>query len=305
MIRKTTMMLAAAGSAAILAGSIALAGSASAASLPSCATGYRCTTNSGNLFTGTLSSGVAGYYGADDNHTHYRYVQTVVTATTSLANLNGTGGGAFGGGVGTELCDPNNGRAAQISLSYNGPVLGYQLIWSVGNFGTSGSVADPCVQTGFAFPNSFRHVGTLLSLPGISAGDQIYMGIYYNPIGNSVHFHQISFGACDITTGICRQAYSQAFRLEFWEFGIGAFSAANFVQGGAINPLGTLSHNVVTCYSCTVQTPLTSIQPVNPFGIGGLYEAQFANTSGQIQMSPLDSLTPSAFKIWSGSTGGI
>ena len=301
------MMLAAAGTVAILAGSMALAGSASAAPLPSCATGVRCTNNSGDVFTHTFSHGVAGYYGADDNHTRYRFVQTIVTASPSLINLNGFAGKTptHEGGVGVTLCDPNTGQAAQVSLGYNGTA--YVLRWTVGYFfpgntNTNNSFAvDPCVQVGFAFPQNFHSFGTIA---GITQGDQIYMGIYYDPSGT--FFHQISFGVCDITLGVCRQAWSGTrFQANFSEFGIGAFSGHNFIQGGANNLVGSFTSNDVTCYSCSKSVPITSVQPVNPFGVGGLYEAQFVNTSSQVQLSPNDSLTPTSFKMWSGSTGGI
>ena len=74
--------------------------------------------------------------------------------------------------------------------------------------GKGHSAADPCIQDNFqshGTSNVFR-VGTLLGLNGISAGDKVYLGIYYTPGGN--HRHQLSFGACDITTGVCRQAYT-------------------------------------------------------------------------------------------------
>ena len=191
MIRRARYILAAAGSAAILAGGMALAGAgaASANTVPNClSTGANCTSG---------PFGVAGYYGADDNHTHYRFVQTVTVATPQLVNLNGTGDNM--GAVGVSLCDPNSGRAAQISLGFNG--VNYEVAFTVGRYFTD--AAEPCVQAAFAHINPFKS-GTLLNFPGVGAGDKIYLAIYYTPGGT--HFHQISFGACDITQGVCRQA---------------------------------------------------------------------------------------------------
>ena len=306
MIRRARYLVAAAGSAAILAGVMTLAGATAAmaqAPLPSCANGVRCTNNSGNVYTNTFSHGLAGYYGADDLGTHYRYVQTIVTATPGLKNLNGFGPADPNreGGVGVSLCDVSSGKAAQVSLQYT-VANGYELKWAVGSFGPSGSFAkDPCIQTGFLHPQFFHGFGTI---KGVNPGDKILLAIYYST-PNGPLFHQFSFGAIDITQGIVRQAWSGGkFNLSLTEFGIGAFSAHNFIQGGAINPLDTFAANAVTCYSCPGAVPITSVQPVNPFLAGGLYEAQFTNTSGQVQMSPLDSLTPTSFNMWSGSTGG-
>jgi len=291
-------MLAAAGSVAFLVGGMALTGSASAQTLPSCATGVRCTTDvaaPGSIFE---DGGVAGYYGADDNHTHYRFVQTTVTATPQLVDLNGPGGSEVAPAtVGDELCDPNDGITAQISLGYwDGS---YQIGYYVGK---GADAKDPCIQDNLinGSINVFR-IGTLLGLNGINPGDKVYLGIYYTPSGR--HQHQLSFGACDETTGICRQAYtSSRFQLEFWETGVGAFVPGSLLTGGAVNEFETFSSTDVTCYSCAHSVPISSIAPVNSFGAGGLYEARFANSSDQVVMSPNDTLSGDTFDIFNGST---
>ncbi len=300
MIRSARNILAAAGSVAVLAGGMALAGagSASAAPLPSCATGVRCTTDTATPGSITEPGGVAGYYGADDNHTHYRFVQTTVTATPQLVDLNGPlSSELYPASVGDELCDPNTGEIAQISL---GNIAGvYEVAWEVHHYNPA--VSDPCTQTAFEFDTTIFKSGNLLQHVGISAGDKVYLAIYYTPSGN--HKHQLSFGACDETTGICRQAYTTSkYQLEFWEFGIGAFVPINVLTGGAVNKFDTFSGDIVTCYSCTTQTPISAVQPVNSFGAGGLYEAQFANSSSQVVLSPNDSLAGDTFNIFNGST---
>jgi hypothetical protein len=253
--------------------------------------------------------GVAGYYGANDNHTHYRFVSTEVVATPGLVNLNGHDPRTNAviprsGGVGVQLCDPSTGKAAQMSLSYNGTKNGYQLLYAVGFFGP-GSTAfgqDPCVQTGFI---QFPFPGKSAFFGGITAGDTIYLAIYYDPNGGRFH-HQISFGACDITQKVCANVWSgTVFSQSFTEFGTGAFSDNNRIQGDVslLNKVSPFTNNQVTCYSCAGPVNITTVQPVNSFGIGGLYEAQFVNVSGQIQMSPMDSLTNAGFTIYSGSTG--
>jgi hypothetical protein len=292
-------MLAAAGSVAILAGGMALAGSASAASLPNClTTGGRCTNNiasPGSIFE---NGGTAGYYGADDNHTHYRFVQTTVTASPQLIDVNGPlSSEAYPATVGAELCDPNDGITAQISLGYYEGA--FQVAWIVGK---GAAADDPCIQDNFLNGTAtiFR-AGNLLSLPGVAEGDQVYLGIYYTPGGH--HEHQLSFGACDITSGQCRQAYtSSRYSLNFWEFGIGTFAPLSVLTGGAVNKFETFGYDQVTCYSCAHAVNISTVQPVNPFGVGGLYEAEFSNSSDQVVMSPNDTLSGATFNMYNGST---
>lgn len=298
MIRKASTMLAAAGSVAFLVGSMGLTGSASAATLPSCATGYHCTnpnpTAPGQIYE---NGGTAGYYGADDNHTHYRFVQTTVTATPQLVDVNGPGSSlAYPATVGVELCDPNSGITAQISLFNVGGV--YKVAYIVGK---GHRAADRCVQDNFLNgTGTIFKAGTPLGLNGISAGDKIYLAIYYTPGGR--HQHQLSFGVCDETTGVCRQAYTTSrYQLEFWEFGIGTFAPLSVLTGGAVNEFETFSTDIVTCYSCTTQVPISSVSPVGNLG-GGLYEAEFSNSSSQVVMSPNDTLSGASFNMYNGST---
>ncbi len=291
-------MLAAAGSVAFLVGSMGLTGSASAAELPSCATGYHCpalsATAAGQIYE---NGGVAGYYGADDNHTHYRFVQTTVTANAGLVDLNGpVSSELYPATVGDDLCDPNDGITAQISLGY------WDGEYQVGYYVGDGNPADdPCVQDNFVNHtiNIFR-VGTLLGLTGINQGDKIYLGIYYTPSGT--HEHQLSFGACDETTGVCRQAYTTSrFQLEFWEFGIGTFAPLSVLTGGAVNEFETFANDDVTCYSCAHPVAISTVAPVGNLG-GGLYEAQFTNSSSQVVLSPNDTLSGASFNEYNGST---
>jgi hypothetical protein len=298
-------MLAAAGSVAFLVGGMALTGSASAASLPSClVTGSHCTTNVAGPLGGVVQNGgVAGYYGADDNHTHYRFVQTTVTATPQLVDLNGPlSSGFYPATVGDELCDPNDGVYAQISLGFVDGA-GYEVAYEVGRY--SPKTADPCIQNNFqndtVLKNSIFKSGSLLEHIGINQGDSVYLGIYYTPGGR--HEHQLSFGACDITNGNCRQAYTTSrYQLEFWEFGIGSFTPLSVLGAPAANKFETFSSDDVTCYSCGHMVPISSVSPVNPFGAGGLYEAQTDNSSSQTVLSPNDTLAGDTFNEYNGST---
>jgi hypothetical protein len=306
LIRKVSTMLAAAGSAAFLVGSMGLTGSASAASLPSClVTGSHCTNVNGTPIAGSLgqNGGVAGYYGADDNHTHYRYVQTTVNASPQLIDLSGAVATDLGAlpSVGDQLCDPNDGVTAQISLGYVPADNQYEVRYIVGKYPAN---ADPCTQNNFQTSGAIFRSGNLLFAKsvgsGISPGDSVFLAIYYTPSGN--HRHQLSFGACDITSGICRQAYTSQRALEFWEFGVGAFTPGSVLTAPAENKFENFSSTNVTCYSCSGSVPISSVSPVNPFGAGGLYEAQFVNSSSQTVMSPNDTLSGASFNIYNGST---
>ena len=56
------------------------------------------------------------------------------------------------------------------------------------------------------------------------------------------------------------------------------------------NEFETFSSDDVTCYSCGGPVAISTVAPVNSFGAGGLYEAQFSNSSSQVVLSPKDSL---------------
>jgi hypothetical protein len=291
LIRRARYFLAAAGTTAILAGGMTLAGAgpAFAGTLPSCAGGVNCTNSVGG------NGGTAGYYGADDNHTHYRFVSTVTVATPQLVLLNGFD---FSGSTGVTLCDPNTGQVAQLSLYSGGPGV-YEVFWVTGKFLTSPS--EPCVQNGNAF-GKINKFGTILLNTGISTNDKLQLQISYSVSGPNKN--RLTFSACDITSSVCRQAQVNSKTRSYWESGIGVFSGVQQLTAPANNFLDANAFNQVQCYSCAAAVPITSIAPVNPFGIGGLYEAQLINFSSQVTMSPNDSLSESTdgFGVWNGST---
>jgi hypothetical protein len=294
----------------LLGGGAIAAGTAQAASLPSCSTGYHCA----NVSPGSTGSGEAGYYGADDNHTHYRYVQTVVVANAHLANLNGNQGGA----VGVELCDPNTGNAAQVGLWWNHANSTYEVSYATPSNGALAANADPCVESGFILTS----IGSAPVLAGgssssqgqehIAQGDTILLALFYVPWPRSPHYGQVSVGVMDLTAGWARQAYVSlpsvtADQAQFWEFGIGAVDNNGVnLTAPAGNPLETFDGSEVTCYSCRGPVPISDVQavPVDGFTAGGLYEAQFVNGNSQVQMSASDSLAAgsTAFTLYEGST---
>jgi hypothetical protein len=286
-----------------LLASMAIGGQAAAhaAQLPSCATQYHCTTTS----TADDPDGVVfGYYGADDNHTHYRFVQSTTVAQPSLGLENTP---EVVAGQGNELCNPDPaGNMTGRFAAQDGTVLvnnTYYVLWAYGDLQTGATITDSCIQSGLVQTNLGINlancpVGGSADVGGIHCGafnlgtvapnDHIYTGIYYVPAGNRQH--ELSFGGCIVETGLCRQAYtSLRFQEEFWEFGVGAFvPGGNSFTAPANNPFETTTGDDVTCYSCAHPVPISSVAGWN--GFGGLYEAQVANLSGQIIASPKDSL---------------
>lgn len=303
-IRKTLLGMAA--GSVLIAGLSLVAGPAANASQ----TTIRQQTNMGGV-------GIAGYYGADDNWTHYRFTQMTTQATPQLVNLNGT---LVPGAVGTTLCDPNINYAAQVGLLWdpNGtgtPTVGsYRVFWAIGQFAPN-TFADSCSQAGFVKTLVKTGPGGSLKCPtfwdcgsfnlAISQNDLVQLSIYYTPTHNG-HFHQVSFGAADVSSGVARQAYSFGkYNLNFWEAGDGAVNGNTAVLTAPdINPLAPVTGAVVTCYSCSHQTPLFDVQSVT--GLGGLTQVTQVNTSSQpIFGASVPSAYPSSqenFNLLNGST---
>ena len=308
MIRRARHLLAAAGSVALLAGGMALAGAtaSSAVTVPACdaATQVNCFTSVAPPGSSGQNGGIAGYYGADDGATQYRWVQTVVNATPQLVDLNGIGGGQATTGV--ELCDPNSGVAIKLSLGFYDPANAYRIAFLIGRFPTGhqpGALPDPCIQSNFQTSGNIFHIGTLLGLYTINPGDQIFMSISYR--NGPHHSHSVLFTACDQQNGACRQATRDVRSLSLYEFGIGTFQPASVLTAGAVNQFQHFSSSYIACYSCAAPVHISQVQSVGPFGIGGLWEAQFANSSSQVVMSPKDTLgqpTGGSFSLFNGST---
>jgi hypothetical protein len=349
MSKRVTWALAAC-SALILAGSLALAGSASAATLPlpQCSSTdpgpgsptnlVGATNQSGQpphcwyvqaaSTEGPVASGTAGYLGANDNHTHYRYVTTDIKNVPELVNLDG-GGNTGAGGV--FLCDPNDhaygagGWVAETGLLGNTGITGQEnTVYYAAGFWKAGA-PDPCVTHGLLIPDP----NTTLCPPGgkgsvFGIGPAAFCGSFSDPsvpngyigsndlLGNLAiyyswgpgsHHHDISFGYLDVTTGIPQQAYThKPVDVNLWEFGVGVLNTNQMLTGGAINTLLAFNNDMITCYSCAHPVGIETIQPVNPFNVGGLEEVQSANKSGQVTLGPNNSLSGDNFTVFNGST---
>jgi hypothetical protein len=312
-------ILAGASALALLGGTAALAGTAQAIPLPSCTTTDPGPGSPPNYVPSqhcwyNTDIGNAGYLGANDNHTHYRYVTADVANSPSLVDLNGTGGS---GTVGTELCDPNDhagghgGWAAEIGLFGNGGVAHQSnMVFYAAGFWASGA-PDPCANNLplVTDPNSTTNcppggTGSVFgtspavfcgSLGTVNPGDQLdNLAVYYVPPTWASHKLDISFGFCDVTGGFCRQAYThKPVVVNLWEFGIGAFSENTLLGNPPITPMETFGNTMVTCYACAHAVPIIDVQPVNGLGIGGLVAGQTTNGSGNATMSPFDNGVPS------------
>lgn len=248
-----------------------------------------------NVTVGSSAGGVAGYYGADDGHTHWRYVQTVVTASPTLENLNGVASTSLGA-VGVTLGNENTGQAAQIGLyDDNGK---YGVAYDEGYLSTSYN--DPIIDAGLINPN-ITAAPQLLSHTGIHSGDKIEVAIYYDPSGRG--FHELQFSATDLSqVNEHRSATLYVHPISFTEYGVGVVSDASTVTGGSINDLEAFTSSVVNFYSATRPALPISETPGYYAGYGGLSEVQYVNTSDQPEISPNGSLNGSNFTVFEGST---
>jgi hypothetical protein len=271
-----------------LGGSAALAGAAGASTIPLI-----------NVQVGTSAGGVTGYYGADDGHTHWRYVQTIVTASPTLNNLNGVGSPNLGA-AGVELCDENTGQAAQIGLYDNGGTYG---VVYASPLDTTLSTAfdDPCIEGGTIVPVTSAHPIFGAGTPHhINQGDRLLLSVYYNPAG---HFlHSLSFAVTDLSQinehrSVSLLVHSQSFT----EYGIGVVSNASAVTADTNNLVETFGSSMINFYSAT--KPAEPISADTAFyGYAGLSQVQFVNISTQPEMSPNSSLSGADFSVFEGST---
>ena len=254
-----------------------------------------------NVTVGSSQGGVAGYYGADDGHTHFRYTQVLVTATPTLNNLNGTGTSL--GAVGTELCDENadggDGYAAQIGLYWNPGTGKYGIAYAWGDFAAN-TFDDACIDAGLINPN-IASAAQLLGNITIHAGDKILVAVYYNPSGHG--HHELQFSATDETqTNEHRSATESIPTQSFTEFGDGVVSDAATVTAALNNNLETFGDAVFTCYSCAKALPIAQDDKYYSMGDGGLSQVQYVNISDQPEISPNSSLVSNAFTVFEGST---
>lgn len=272
-----------------------------------------------NVSVGSSAGGVAGYYGADDGHTHWRYVQAVVTVSQSLVNLNGSNTSSPKAGEGAELCDENFdnglGDAAQIGVFWNpdgGPsgTGDYEVRYGFGDFSPAPSPIDvwddPCIQGGVIAAGLNDR---LLANTVLHVGDKILVSVYYDPAASGHGEHEIQFSATDESQLNEHRSAVLAERAQsFTEYGIGVVSAPGVtLTAPALNLVGLIGHAAVNFYSSDKPAfPVTSGKPY--YGYGGLTEVQYVNGSGQTLMSPNGSLSvtdgDASFSVYEGSTTG-
>jgi hypothetical protein len=284
MIRK--IALAAAASAALAIGGAGIAATAAnAATIPLI-----------NVTVGSSAGGVAGYYGADDAHSHWKEVQTIVTASPTLQNLNGVSSTTLGA-AGVTLGNENTGQDAQEGLYDNSGKFGVAY-----DFGTvSTSYDDPVIDAGLIDPDILA-APQLLGNIAIHGGDRILLVISYNPVAGSHGRHALTFSATDLSrVNEHRSATLSEHAISFTEYGIGIVSDASTVTGGAINNLETFTDSEVNFYSDSKPAYPIS-QEKAYYGYGGLSEVQYVNSSDQPEISPNGHLSGASFPIFEGST---
>jgi hypothetical protein len=186
----------------------------------------------------------------------------------------------------------------------------------------SGTMGDPCINHAPLITNPTistcpdTPAGNGLSVTGtspnlfcgsfapVNTGDVLSdVAVYYTPGGS--HFHDTSFGFCDVTQGYCRQAYApHSVSLNFWEVGVGVFSGNQTLTAPALLNLAQFTQTSMNCYSCkAMYRPISVIQPVNSTGTGGLEQVEDVNNSGQEVLGPDNSLDLNGdFTMFNGST---
>ena len=251
-----------------------------------------------NVSVGSSAGGVSGYYGADDGHTNWRYVQTIVTASPTLKNLNGVSSSSLGA-VGVTLCNENTGTSAQIGLYDNGGHFG--VAYDEGTLPTS--FDDPCIDAGLINPAITSAPQLLSSLGGgIHSGDKILVSIYYNPASTGHGRHELQFSATDLSrVNEHRSATLSIHSTFFTEYGIGVVSDAATVTAATNNNLESFTSSDVNFYSSA--KPAFPISQEKAFyGYAGLSQVQYVNVSDQPEISPVSSLSGASFTVFEGST---
>lgn len=261
------------------------------------------------------ASGTAGYLLADDGHTHYRYLQAFVTASSALESISvNSAPGATpatttsAGAEGVELCDENTGVAAQVGLWFDKARGQYLVSYAYGTLPPNltgdacasnllGTLSDTgagpviTVSTGATLTSS----GTFsVTQPGppIVAGDSVYVGVFYNPHairGTHGMQHELAFGVT--SEGIHRNFVTSVPSVPFTEAGAGAFTPDLVATAfPAIQFTGVREH----FYSDT--HPAASISVVKGFyGYGGITPVSLAN--GEVTLSPTPLTADGSFSL--------
>jgi hypothetical protein len=300
MIRK--IALAGIASAALALGSLAASGVANAA--PAVAP---------TSFT-NFGIGEAGILLAEDNHTHYRYVQSVTEARTVLGSLNNTSvSPTIDGAQGSELCDPNTGFVAQVGLFYDGANGKYYIAYADGYFNSDGVNEDTDVCASGGLLDTITEDGTLnptlspadVGVPqgdstgldtvehsglipvSVTTGQNVLTSVYYDRHGH------ISFGVANEKTGWARSPQVKTAKPEFWEAGAGAFTPTITTNAfDAITPI--LVSNVLVNFYSSVK-PAYPIYTETPyFGVGGVVAVSAATNTATL--SPVE-VTTSSFTL--------
>jgi hypothetical protein len=249
-----------------------------------------------NVGVGSSAGGVSGYYGADDGHTHWRFVQTTVVASPTLENLNGVSSTSLGA-VGVTLGNENTGQDAQIGLYDNAGKFG--VAYDEGTVSTS--FDDPVIDAGLINPN-ITSAPQLLGNIAIHSGDRILVSIYYDPASGGHGRHELQFSATDLSrVNEHRSATLSVHAISFTEYGIGVVSDAATVTAALNNNLETFAASDVNFYS-SAKPAFPISQEKAYYGYAGLSQVQYTNVSDQPEISPNSSLSGASFTVFEGST---
>jgi hypothetical protein len=226
----------------------------------------------------TNTSGEAGYFVQHWDNWHIRDAHSAFVVTRAMEDLGGTGSTVSA--VGDELCNPENGDAAQLGLVYGVNGSGFQVAFDAGVLhrlnGPTSAGQNQCDDGGLITdPATLRnspHGGIALG-PGavandggitINVGDQLVTDLYYNPSSP-----EIQVTVQDVTQGVEEQYFINGdpwhgrghvgqrsrhgqYKMpaqQFYSAGIGVLDAeAPALVAPAVNPLVTFTDATFTNY---------------------------------------------------------
>lgn len=144
-----------------------------------------------------VKSGTAGYYAIGSN---FHNVGTVVKLDPAAVNIGGVGTG----GIGTQLCDPNNGFGLQLGVVSNGSTFSVEYADGI----LAGANADNCVGNGvLANPHVLN-----ANLTAVQPGDSVQLYTSWANYRTTIHVGRdhrpervergrATFQAMDLTSG--------------------------------------------------------------------------------------------------------
>lgn len=109
------------------------------------------------------TTGEAGWFVQHWGNWHIRDAHATFKITPAMMHLDSAAGSSYPGGVGPELCDPDDGYSAQLGVTFVGGQ--FEVLAAHGNLDASVTGNDPCVQNGVIVTSDSAD-GTAVQLAG-------------------------------------------------------------------------------------------------------------------------------------------